>query len=464
MHLARPLTFFLLLSTPLLATDKYYVGPDNGLWSDPNNWSLSLNGTGGVGVPTPSDRAFLKSTQPKTVRFDAVGASPDWIITTNVSLDQSVGNVTYYSTNLFAEAGQFSRWQHSAGDNQANVLSISAANGGLTEYTIGGSAYLRWIDISVGANAVFTQTGGVISGLDDFSVRGGTYAMSGGSSSSDSLTASYGGTINQIGGSVDSGYAGPILGISGTTGTYNLHDGSLHNGGMSEIVGESGDGIFNQYGGFHRVNSDGALYLGWGATTHGTYNLSNGVLTVPNQMRVGYNGTGVFNQTGGESNVGILTTRYLPQSHGTYNLIGGTLNANRITNNDVFAAYPKTNLVLNTFEQASTGQLSLQLDDPDNADYPHLPTSQSASLAGNLTISLASDYTPALGDSFTLITAPNLSGSFSTYTLPPLADGLTWLPSYSPTSFTLSVSVPEPAAAAVFGAGMAVVLFSRKRK
>src|SRR3954469_22052685 len=101
----RPLFILVVVAVTeaSLATDRYYVGPDNGLWSDPSNWSLSLGGAGGAGVPTPNDRAFLKSTQPKTVRFDSTGATPDWIITTNISLDQSVGNVTYYSTNLFAE-------------------------------------------------------------------------------------------------------------------------------------------------------------------------------------------------------------------------------------------------------------------------------------------------------------------------------------------------------------------------
>jgi hypothetical protein len=41
------------------ADDRFYVGPHNGLWSDPANWSATSGGAGGAGVPVAGDRAFL---------------------------------------------------------------------------------------------------------------------------------------------------------------------------------------------------------------------------------------------------------------------------------------------------------------------------------------------------------------------------------------------------------------------
>src|SRR5438046_2616305 len=67
-----------LLAFPPAAhtADRYYVGPDNGSWSDPASWSATAGGAGGAGVPVPGDRAFITGTMPVAVGFAASYVTP----------------------------------------------------------------------------------------------------------------------------------------------------------------------------------------------------------------------------------------------------------------------------------------------------------------------------------------------------------------------------------------------------
>src|SRR5438094_2485869 len=51
-----------LASYPCTArADRYYVGPANGSWNNTTNWSTSLGGFGGQGVPAAGEFVLLRN-------------------------------------------------------------------------------------------------------------------------------------------------------------------------------------------------------------------------------------------------------------------------------------------------------------------------------------------------------------------------------------------------------------------
>ena len=100
-----------------------------------------------------------------------------------------------------------------------------------------------------------------------------------------------------------------------------------------EYVGLSGTGAFAQSGGINTVGGDTALFLGYGSTGKGTYNLSGGTLSALVTQEasaseyIGYSGTGNFLQSGGTNAAVSLCLGYSFTGVGTYSLSAGTLSA-----------------------------------------------------------------------------------------------------------------------------------------
>jgi hypothetical protein len=114
------------------------------------------------------------------------------------------------------------------------------------------------------------------------------------------------------------------------SGAYNLAAGTL--GVMAdEFVGQNGSGVFTQSGGTHTINVTGGfvegIYVGYAAGGSGTYNLGGGTLRVlglSNEF-IGSAGTGTFNQTGGSNSTPYLFLGYNGTGSGSYVLGDGTL-------------------------------------------------------------------------------------------------------------------------------------------
>jgi len=104
---------------------------------------------------------------------------------------------------------------------------------------------------------------------------------------------------------------------AGASGTYNLSDGSLSVAG-NEYIGYSGSGSFTQSGGTNTVT--GILILAANAGSSGTYSLSGGSLTVGDYEAVGYCGTGSFTQSGGTHTVTALYLGAEAGASGSYTL------------------------------------------------------------------------------------------------------------------------------------------------
>ncbi|HQL75389.1 MAG TPA: autotransporter-associated beta strand repeat-containing protein [Phycisphaerae bacterium] len=89
---------------------------------------------------------------------------------------------------------------------------------------------------------------------------------------------------------------------------------------------DSGTGELNQTGGAVNL-ANSHLYLGYGAAATGTYNLSNGTLTINGDIRTD-SGTGLFNQTGGSTTANWIRMGINGGSDGEFRVSNGTVQIN----------------------------------------------------------------------------------------------------------------------------------------
>jgi cyclophilin family peptidyl-prolyl cis-trans isomerase len=96
--------------------------------------------------------------------------------------------------------------------------------------------------------------------------------------------------------------------------------------------------------------------------------------------------------------------------------------------------------ISNIYQQFNDGKLSLQLAGlTADTQYDRLSTNNYAYLAGRLQVSTLNGFTPALGNSFTVLTAGLIIGDFDSYDLPQLASGQAWKVGQTTTAITLTV-------------------------
>ncbi len=101
--------------------------------------------------------------------------------------------------------------------------------------------------------------------------------------------------------------------------------------------------------------------------------------------------------------------------------------------------------VAGDYTQGASGTLEIDVAGTSRGDWDLLAASGNVSLSGMLNVFLLGGFTPALGDSFTIVTAAGgLSGTFSDILFPPLPVGQTWSIDYSRTSVVLSTIIGVP--------------------
>ena len=92
------------------------------------------------------------------------------------------------------------------------------------------------------------------------------------------------------------------------------------------------------------------------------------------------------------------------------------------------------------FVQDASGVLQIELQGTALNDFDRLDLTGQAQLDGELDVSLIGGFNPALGDSFTILSAlVGVSGQFATLDLPSLGSGLAWDVIYAPTLVNLEV-------------------------
>ncbi len=170
-----------------------------------------------------------------------------------------------------------------------------------------------------------------------------------------------------------------------------------------------------------------------------------------------------YTQTAGTTNVtGALVAQTAPG----VNFDGGTLTGNGRVSGYSGAAgvLPTGELgVTSTFEQRAGGVVSIVLGPPTSS--PRIAVQGSATLAGTLALSAQPGYTPALGATYTIITAHGWNGQFDTVTGQQLAGGRYLDLAYTAAGVQLTVrQLPQilisDAAATVGNAGSVPMTFT----
>lgn len=239
--------------------------------------------------------------------------------------------VGYSGTGTFTQ----SSGTHTVSNNL--VMANEAGSEGSYELSGGTLDVGRYLVVGRLGSATFRQTGGTnvvgsaspspssgltIGGGDREAGYGyGQYDMEDGMLEASQILIGYKGTgtFNQTGGDVtvvDRLFLGPGNAYStadGQKGTYQLTDGTLTVSGQ-ERVGDSSVGHFIQHGG---SNATPTMYIGYGnfpgctADPHGRYDLFGGSLEVSDKLYVGYYdagvaGEGLLNVSGGQMTIGSL--------------------------------------------------------------------------------------------------------------------------------------------------------------
>jgi autotransporter-associated beta strand protein len=92
--------------------------------------------------------------------------------------------------------------------------------------------------------------------------------------------------------------------------------------------------------------------------------------------------------------------------------------------------------VQGAYEQRGGATLAVEIADSSTHDV--LAVAGTATLAGTLTVT-TNGFTPVAGNSFTVLTASAVSGTFDTTNVPPLGGSLSWTVTYNPTEVILGI-------------------------
>ena len=123
-------------------------------------------------------------------------------------------------------------------------------------------------------------------------------------------------------------------------------------------------------------------------------------------------------------------------------LIGsGALSAN-LTNSGTVSPgnSPGTITVNGDYTQEASGTLAIEIGSTTpGTEHDQLVVTGAATLGGTLTVTLINDFSPELGDSFTIMTYGSVSSAFASVSLPSLDPGLKWGVSLGSTTMRLIV-------------------------
>lgn len=256
------------------------------------------------------------------------------------------------------------------------------------------------------------------------------------------------GTINNLGsfenyGTINNTMEGTINSLH----IDNYIDGTFNNDGIIDINGTlDNDGIF--------INNGTLINFGNGILNFGNL-MNNGMI---NESRILYNYEILINNgtidnvggnfSGGLVNFGTLTNNGILENVDGIDVSGnlfniGTLNGINTSHTKDFSNVgllspgnsPGTYFFNNNYTHESTASLLIELESVSDFDF--VDVNGTATLNGILDVSLLNDFTPSVGDTFIILAATTVSGTFETTNFP---SGYTWEVIYTATTVTLEVT------------------------
>ena len=165
------------------------------------------------------------------------------------------------------------------------------------------------------------------SGLIQLADVNNVFDVGGRGGASDGVFLHLGGTVSAPGAAADL----RVGNAAGSTGEYRMTGSDAYlNIGDDVRIGNTGDGAFIHATGTFVVGS--TFYVGSGAGSAGSYEITDGLLQIANNLRLGNNGVGVFTQTGGTvlQLANTLHIAYGTGSEGTYSISDGLLDINQL--------------------------------------------------------------------------------------------------------------------------------------
>jgi len=261
-------------------------------------------------------------------------------------------------------------------------------------------------------------------------------------------------TVNgvvDITGATTKGIRGRTLRNTSTTnwsGTGQIYVGlgsAFVNDGTWEVVNDvwmrnpyGGSASFTNNGTFRKSVGGGTTRLSSAFNNHGAVDLQTGYLRID----AGYT------QTAGST---ILDGGSLVSST-TLDIQGGTLGGIGVVtanvNNSGSTAPGLSAGLLNVsgqYAQTTSGSLAIELGGlTAGTEHDKLTMTSSAALSGTLNVTLINSYVPVEGDSFTILEASSVGGTFAAVNTPVLPGGEPWQVIYNATSVVLAVGATCP--------------------
>ena len=179
-----------------------------------------------------------------------------------------------------------------------------------------------------------------------------------------------------------------------------------------------------------------------GAGGTGTLNVaSGGLVEVAGELKVWGPGTVRLSSDitlGG----GMVTTDSFAIAGGRVEGVGTIIATSGLTNSGAVAPGESSGIltIAGDYEQTSAGSLEIEIGGELAGEFDLLDISGDATLDGALDVQLIDGFTPSPGDSFEVLTAASVSGTFAAESLPALI-GLAWNVDYGATSMVLGIGI-----------------------
>ena len=367
-----------------------------------------------------------------------------------------------------------------------HAVDAGASFGGAGTFTVAGASTVVRFNTPITIDSAFSQTGGTIDGSDltlagpttfgissslgymtgpaTTTLRGATlfggpnaFSLDAGRVLRNEGNAVLAGSIqlnrtNALGsGRIDNAETGVI-----DVQTFNLAIAAANNGALDT----GADARFNNAG-LLKKTTTGNYTIAVPFFNTGTVSVQAGTLTFSNGF-AGQTGRVVVGAGTTLTTSGTLLNQGLLQGSGTL-VAGQVVNQGRVGP----GLSPGTLTLSAGYQQLGSGALDIELE--DLASFDTLSISGSAALAGALTVSPFGGYTPAVGDSFVILSSTGaLSGTFDgNPTLLGFGSGVAFEVryDYGLRTVTLAVTaVPEPDARWFLLAGLAAVGWTARRR
>ena len=247
------------------------------------------------------------------------------------------------------------------------------------------------------------------------------------------------------------------VGYSGN-GTLDVADGGVVSDTWGYVGSDSGStGIATVTGAGSKWTNSGSMYIGgWGSSSGGSGTLSvnhSGLVSVTGTTKLWDEGT--INLDGGTLDTGTLDLEL-----GTFNMVDGLLHTDGVNGDitiqgGIFAPghSPAVVSITGDYTQGADATLEIEVTGTSvgEAGYDQLSVSGTASLDGTLDIQTDASFTPSvgtavgvIGDSFVIVSAGSVTGTFATVNGRHVGDGKFYLPQYQATLVTLGAFQAAP--------------------